>query len=103
MEGRPRPDLVGEPPLDAGRGCHTRQVKTLGSPQFGVASLIVPQYDIEFRGFTEFGVVNSVNPLNSLSYRRNSHPATLYGETTKTAAGQPRRGMKCHGYGAATP
>jgi len=47
--------------------------------------LIVPKYDIEFRGFTEFGVVDSVNPLHSLSYRQNSHPATLYGETTKTA------------------
>jgi hypothetical protein len=49
---------------------------------FGVAGLTVPQYDIEFRGFTEFGVVNSVNPLNSLSYLRNSHPATLNRETT---------------------
>ena len=43
---------------------------------FGVASLIVPKYDIEpfdgaqdkFRGFTKFGIANSVNPFHSLSY-----------------------------------
>ena len=57
---------------------------------FGVAGLNVPQYDIEFRGFIESDVVNSVNPLNSLSYLRNSHPATLYGETTKAAAAGKR-------------
>ena len=34
------------------------------------------QYDSEFRGFTEFGAVNSVNPFNSLSYRPNSHLTT---------------------------
>ena len=35
---------------------------------FGVVDLTSPKYDIEFRGFIEFSVVNSVNPLNSLSY-----------------------------------
>jgi hypothetical protein len=50
---------------------------------FGVASLIVPQYDIEFRGFIESDVMNSVNPLNLLSCLRNSDPATLYRETTE--------------------
>ena len=48
----------------------------------GVVGLTVPKYDIEFRGFTEFGVLNSVNPFNSLSYPPNSQPATLNGEST---------------------
>ncbi|MBC8248575.1 MAG: hypothetical protein H8E90_02755 [Anaerolineales bacterium] len=49
---------------------------------FGVAGLTVPKYDIEFRGLTESGVVNSMNPLNSLSYLPNSHLATLNRKTT---------------------
>ena len=49
---------------------------------FGVVGLTVPKYDIEFRGFTEFGVLNSVNPFNSLSYPPNSQPATLNREST---------------------
>ena len=49
---------------------------------FGVGGLTVPKYDIEFRGFTESDVVNSVNPLNSLSYPPNSRPATLNRGTT---------------------
>ena len=46
---------------------------------FGVVGLTAPKNDIEpfdgaqdkFRGFTEFGVANSVNPFNSLSYAPN--------------------------------
>ena len=49
---------------------------------FGVVGLIVSKYDIEFRGFTEFGALSSVNPFNSLSYPPNSQPATSNGETT---------------------
>ena len=35
---------------------------------FGVNGLTVPQYDIEFQGLTESGVVDSINPFNSSSY-----------------------------------
>ena len=49
---------------------------------FGVVGLTVPKYDIEFRGLTESGIVNSMNPLNSLSYLPDSYPATLNRETT---------------------
>ena len=40
-----------------------------------------PKYDSEFRGFTESGVVNLVNPFNSLSYPPNSHLIILNRET----------------------
>lgn len=45
-----------------------------------------PKYDSEFRGFTECGVVDSVNPPNSLSYPRgqlpHSHLTTFNIKTT---------------------
>ena len=42
----------------------------------------LPEYDIEFRGFTELGIGNSVNPFDSLSYTPNSHLITLDREST---------------------
>ena len=42
----------------------------------------LPRYDIEFRGFTEFGALYSVNPSDSLSYRPNTHLTTLNSKTT---------------------
>jgi hypothetical protein len=45
-----------------------------------------PEYDIESGGFTECGTVDSVNPLDSLSYPRgkppHSHLTTLSSKTT---------------------
>ena len=52
-----------------------RQLRTRQAKVNEIAMIF--QYDSEFRRFTEFGAVNSVNPFNSLSYRPNSHLTTL--------------------------
>jgi len=49
------------------------------------------QYDIEFRGFIESDVVNSVNPLNSLSYLREEPPHGHQQHSTERPPGVQER------------
>ena len=84
---------------------------------FGVTGSLVQKYDSEFRGFTEFGVTNSVNPFDSLSYPPNNTPksrarAVVEGRVFSASAcsvplrlcavlfllggNEPNQGTQCH-------
>jgi hypothetical protein len=70
---------VGDGVLACQRQPETAQDKTNETAMILQA---LPRYDTEFRGFSEFGAMYSVNPFDSLSYPPNSHLTTLNSKTT---------------------
>ena len=60
---------------DTARGVpHSPRYK---SPGGALGAPILSEYDSESRGFNEFAAVDSVNPLDSLSYWINNHRLEL--------------------------